>query len=204
MPSGGNASSPALGEPLAPSPPSGAWPSPARAQPKGGREPLAQSRAGPGALRGLSVGHRGVRAPSAQQHPNGAGQEEKKQQPPHESGRTRGSWSCLGFPNCKLPATETTLPAVRSLQAPRPGSREPGSGNAFPGTLLAPVPPHLLADRPEVHQSLSLKGRRSELPRLAYSDSRNARRLPWQPLPRGTPHAEDWSLVRRLRRLFSL
>lgn len=72
---------------------------------------------------GLSAGRHGARAPPAKPHPSSTGREENKQQPPQGSGRTRRSWSCLGFPNCKLPATETTLLAVRSLQAPRPGSR---------------------------------------------------------------------------------
>lgn len=59
-----------------------------------------------------------------------------------------GSWHCLGFPQLQTPATETTLYAERSLQTPRPGSRDERRGWAGrgrdgegpPGQGLAPAP----------------------------------------------------------------
>ncbi|XP_070626288.1 uncharacterized protein [Bos indicus] len=89
---------------------------------------------------GLSAGRHGARAPPAKPHPSSTGREENKQQPPQGSGRTRRSWSCLGFPNCKLPATETTLLAVRSLQAPRPGSRGARRWERLPRDTARPRP----------------------------------------------------------------
>ncbi|XP_047575802.1 potassium/sodium hyperpolarization-activated cyclic nucleotide-gated channel 4-like [Lutra lutra] len=150
LPSAGNASleAPDLPEPrgvAARSPPSEAWPSPGRALPASGKVRLAQSPAGLGTPR-FSLRHRGAqpaRAPSAQPRQSSAGREEKKQQPPHRSGRTRGEAGAASV-------SPTANSRQRKRRYPRNTPckhRDPevggggGRGNALPGTLPAPAPP---------------------------------------------------------------
>lgn len=88
----------------------GPFRSPAPSLAASGRERLAQSPAG-SAPRGSAVGHRGARAPVRKQH----GARRKKEQPPHGSGRTRGSWSLPRFPQLQTAgngndATRTAFP----------------------------------------------------------------------------------------------
>lgn len=125
------------------------------------------------------------------------GERKLKQQPPHRSGRTRGSWRCLGFPQLQTPATETTLYAEHSLQTPRPGSRDRRPGRGERGGVAGLRAPPL---RP---LSIGLRSRLSPVRKEGLrAGAPDAGRFPWQRGPAATPSAnvasEDaaWKLLR--------
>ena len=88
--------------------------------PASGRERLAQSPTVPGVQRICRGTPRGSRTLRSQRTRMETARGERKRNSSHLTGAEElgGAGVCLGFPNCKQPATETTLLAQRSLQAP--------------------------------------------------------------------------------------
>lgn len=141
-------SSPALGESMRRAP----LPEPDRAQVArgpSGKVRLAQSPAGRGTPR-LSLGHRGAqpaRAPSAQPQQSSTGRDEKKQQPPHKSGRTRGKLELPRFPQLRTAgngndATRGSLPAsTATRKSGREAAGTPSLGHCPPPPRPAPPAP---------------------------------------------------------------
>lgn len=168
----------------------GARRSPAPSLPASGRERLAQSPAGP-APRGSAVGHRGARAPARKQQ----GAREKKEQPPHRSGRTRGSWSLPRFP--QLQTAGNGNDATRSAFPTSTVTRKSGSeatGTPFP-RHCPPRPPapsdwSLLHQLPTQQEGLaeslgralaSIEGTLDGFPSNGYLEARPA---PPRPAPK--------------------
>lgn len=117
------------------------------AVPAGGRDALAQSPAGPGAP-GRSAEPRGTPGERRENSSHLTAAEELRE----------GSCSCLGFPNCKQPATETTLLAERSCTHRDPEVGERGGRTAFLGTRSAPWPRLLPIGPPSAYRGRG-KGR---------------------------------------------
>lgn len=162
-----------------------------------GKVRLAQSPAGRDTPR-LSLGHRGAqpsRAPSAQPHQSSTGRDEKKQQPPHRSGRTRGKLELPRFPQLRTAgngndATRGSLPAsTATRKSGREAAGTPSLGHCPPPPRPAPptTPIGPRSTNCEHQKEVALSCWR------ACSGSRNAQRFPWQRLPGCTPSAKGWS-----------
>lgn len=138
---------------------------------------------------GSAVGRRGARAPRAlSAHPQGSstGREEKKQQPPHRSGRARGSWSLPRFPQLQTAgngndATSTEFPAstvTRKLGSKAAGEPSPGHGLPRPSGLLRLVHAPPIADAARRSDGVALTRARILGPRDGFPSNGPRRHAP--------------------------